>query len=35
MPVILQKGEWKMHAIGENANGDTFKDLVPLITPHL
>ena len=28
-------GEWKMHAIGENANGRTFDDLMPLITPHL
>ena len=35
MPVILQKGEWKMHAIGENGNGDTVEDMVPLITPFL
>jgi tellurium resistance protein TerZ len=28
-------GEWKMHAIGENASGRTFDDLMPLITPHL
>lgn len=28
-------GEWKMHAIGENGNGRTFDDLMPLITPHL
>jgi tellurium resistance protein TerZ len=28
-------GEWKMHAIGENANGRTFDDLMPLIVPHL
>ncbi len=27
--------EWKMHAIGENGNGRTFDDLMPLITPHL
>ena len=33
--VYRHNGEWKMHAIGENANGDTFKDLVPLMTPHL
>jgi tellurium resistance protein TerZ len=28
-------GEWKMHAIGENATGRTFDDLMPLIVPHL
>jgi tellurium resistance protein TerZ len=28
-------GEWKMHAIGENAVGRTFDDLMPLIVPHL
>ena len=28
-------GEWKMHAIGENGNGRTFDDLMPLMTPHL
>ena len=28
-------GEWKMHAIGENASGRTFDDLMPSITPHL
>jgi tellurium resistance protein TerZ len=28
-------GEWKMHAIGENASGRTFDDLMPMITPHL
>lgn len=28
-------GEWKMHAIGENAAGRTFDDLMPLIVPHL
>ncbi len=27
--------EWKMHAIGENARGATFNELVPLIVPHL
>jgi tellurium resistance protein TerZ len=28
-------GEWKMHAIGENANGRTFQDLMPAIRSHL
>ena len=28
-------GEWKMHAIGENASGRTFDELMPKITPHL
>jgi tellurium resistance protein TerZ len=28
-------GEWKMHAIGENATGRTFDDLMPLMVPHL
>jgi tellurium resistance protein TerZ len=28
-------GEWKMHAIGENASGRTFEELMPKITPHL
>lgn len=28
-------GEWKMHAIGENANGRTFDELLPVIVPHL
>jgi tellurium resistance protein TerZ len=28
-------GEWKMHAIGDNASGRTFDDLMPLIVPHL
>ncbi|NBT47339.1 MAG: TerD family protein [Actinobacteria bacterium] len=28
-------GEWKMHAIGENARGRTFVDLVPSVIPHL
>ncbi len=27
--------EWKMHAIGENANGRTFHDMMGVITPHL
>ncbi|HEX8477309.1 MAG TPA: TerD family protein [Telluria sp.] len=33
--VYRHNGEWKMHAIGENGNGDTVEDLVPLITPFL
>lgn len=28
-------GEWKMHAIGENASGRTVLDLLPMIIPHL
>lgn len=28
-------GEWKMHAIGETANGRTFNDLMPAIIPHV
>ncbi len=28
-------GEWKMHAIGETANGRTFNDLMPSIMPHV
>ena len=28
-------GEWKMHAIGENASGRTFDDLMPAIKSHL
>jgi tellurium resistance protein TerZ len=28
-------GEWKMHAIGENASGRTFDDLMPAITAQL
>lgn len=33
--VYRHNNEWKMHAIGENANGKTFVDLMPQITPHL
>ncbi|SFM09145.1 MULTISPECIES: TerD family protein [Rugamonas] len=33
--VYRHNGEWKMHAIGENASGRTFDDLLPLIVPHL
>lgn len=28
-------GEWKMHAIGENANGRTFDELLPAISAHV
>ena len=28
-------GEWKMHALGENASGRTFHDLMPIIQRHL
>ncbi len=28
-------GDWKLHAIGENTRGRTFKDLVPAVLPHL
>jgi len=27
--------EWKMHAIGENARGKTFQDLIPVIGQYL
>ncbi|MEW5971787.1 TerD family protein [Acinetobacter sp. X9] len=26
---------WKMHAIGENAHGRTFKDIAPYVLPHI
>ncbi|MBF0606780.1 MAG: TerD family protein [Candidatus Magnetobacterium sp. LHC-1] len=29
--VYRHGGEWKMHAIGENASGRTFKDLMPVM----
>ncbi|GHV27664.1 tellurium resistance protein TerZ [Synergistales bacterium] len=29
--VYRHNGEWKMHAIGEQASGKTFKDLMPVI----
>ncbi len=29
--VYRHSGEWKMHAIGENANGRTFNDLLPVM----
>lgn len=33
--VYRHNGEWKMHAIGENASGRTFEQLIPTIIPHL
>ena len=33
--VYRHNGEWKMHAIGENASGRTFDELMPRIVPHL
>lgn len=33
--VYRHNGEWKMHAIGENATGATFDKLIPVILPHL
>jgi tellurium resistance protein TerZ len=32
--VYRHSGEWKMHAIGESASGQTFMDLMPRIQPH-
>ena len=33
--VYRHRGEWKMHAIGENAHGNTFDDLLPAVSAHL
>ncbi len=33
--VYRHNGVWKMHAIGANATGRTFQDLLPRILPHL
>ena len=33
--VYRHNGEWKMHAIGETANGRTFNDLMPSIMSHV
>ncbi len=33
--VYRHDGEWKMHAIGENASGRTFQDLMPVMRPHV
>jgi tellurium resistance protein TerZ len=36
MAKVYRNGtEWKMHAIGENCSGRTFKELIPYILPHL
>ncbi|HXG68758.1 MAG TPA: TerD family protein [Blastocatellia bacterium] len=33
--VYRHNNEWKMHAIGENASGRTFQDLLPAMRAHL
>jgi tellurium resistance protein TerZ len=33
--IYRHNNEWKMHAIGENASGRTFNDLLPAIRPYL
>ncbi|MGH9156024.1 MAG: TerD family protein [Acidimicrobiales bacterium] len=33
--VYRHGSEWKIHAIGENTRGRTFKDLLPAVLPHL
>ena len=33
--VYRHNAEWKMHAIGENAHGRTFEDLLPAMSRHL
>jgi tellurium resistance protein TerZ len=33
--VYRHGGEWKLHAIGENASGRTFQDLMPAMLAHL
>ena len=33
--IYRHNDEWKLHAIGENANGVTFKEFMPSIVPHL
>lgn len=33
--VYRHNNEWKMHAIGENGQGRTYQELLPVITPHL
>ena len=33
--VYRNNAEWKMHAIGENAGGQTFQEMMPQIAPHL
>lgn len=31
--IYRHNGEWKMHAIGENAQGRTFKEIIPQVLP--
>jgi tellurium resistance protein TerZ len=33
--IYRHSGEWKMHAIGETANGRTFHDLMPVMSASL
>ena len=33
--VYRHNGEWKMHAVGETANGRTIQQLISIIIPHL
>jgi len=33
--IYRQDNEWKVHAIGENASGRTFEDLMPVMQAHL
>lgn len=33
--IYRHQGDWKMHAIGENAHGRTFQELMPRIKPHI
>jgi tellurium resistance protein TerZ len=33
--IYRHNNEWKLHALGENASGRTFQDLMPAITPHI
>jgi tellurium resistance protein TerZ len=35
LKVYRRNGEWKAHAIGDNASGRTFQDLMPAMRPHL
>lgn len=35
MVKLYRKGGWKVHAIGETAQGRTFHDLLPKVVPHL
>lgn len=33
--IYLHSGEWKMHALGDNANGKTFAEMIPTMIPLL